>query len=298
MDALPVWAVVDQMALITPPHDVAAVDDESRPARLNVLHDLARHPFAALKLENLPVHAGQQLHVLDRGLGDPPLVHRQRHHFALAHERHDDLDEVAGHRIEDHLNIALDHLFRHLFRHHQTEQFDKESHEIGMAGLDRQVHHRPRVAAGREGKRALGRRGLSLSRGRQQRAANRRRCRHARKQRAAVDAGRCRVLAHCGSLSTRFHIAIAAPARGTPSDHNMRPASSYGPMTNRRCSVYVPTAIRPSFFASVSRHAHEADPGDLAVGVEPHHQARRVAAREDDFHHVERCVPVSRVCRT
>ena len=75
---LPVRAVVDRAPLISPPDDVAAVDHEPGAPGLDVLHDLARHPIAAVQAEHRPVHARQQLHVLDRGLGDPALVHRQR----------------------------------------------------------------------------------------------------------------------------------------------------------------------------------------------------------------------------
>ena len=124
--ALPVRAVVDRAALISPPDNVAAVDHELGAPGLDVLHDLARHPIAALEPEHRPVHTGKQFHVLDGGLGDPAFVHRQRHDFGLGHERHDDLDELLGDRIEDHLHILLHHLFRDLLRHDQAEHLDEQ----------------------------------------------------------------------------------------------------------------------------------------------------------------------------
>ena len=65
---LPVRAVADRAALISPIDHVTAVDHESGAPGLDVLHDFARHPFAALEPEHRPVHAGQQLHILDGGL--------------------------------------------------------------------------------------------------------------------------------------------------------------------------------------------------------------------------------------
>src|SRR6185295_19012227 len=61
--AFPVRAVVDGTALIPPPNDVAAVDDESGASGPDVLHDLTRHPFATTEPEHRPMHAGKQLYV-------------------------------------------------------------------------------------------------------------------------------------------------------------------------------------------------------------------------------------------
>ena len=64
----------------------------------------------------------------------------------LVIERHDDLDEFLGDRIEDHLHIPLHHLFRDLLRHDQTEHLDKQLGQVRLAVLGREIHHRSRVA--------------------------------------------------------------------------------------------------------------------------------------------------------
>ena len=166
---LPVRAVVHRAALISPEDDVAGVDHESGAPRLDILHDFARHPFAALEPEHRPAHAGQQLHILDRGLGDPALVHGQRRDFGLGHERHGDADELLGVRIEDELHILLHQVFRGLLGHDQAEKLGEQLDGVGPAGRGRHVHHRSRVAldgkrksgAG-SGLRLLGGRGLRL----------------------------------------------------------------------------------------------------------------------------------------
>ena len=68
---LPVRAVGNRAALVSPPDDVAAADHEFGAPGFDVLHDLARHPVASLKAEHRPVNAGKQFDVLDGGLGDP-----------------------------------------------------------------------------------------------------------------------------------------------------------------------------------------------------------------------------------
>ena len=188
VDALPVGAVVDGAALIAPPDDVAAVDDEFGAPRIDVLDDLARHPLAALEPEHRAMDAGKQLDVLDRRLGDPALVHRQRHHLGLGHERHDDLDELLGVGIEGHPHIFLHHLFGDPFRHHEAEHLDEELDEVRLARARRQVHHRPRVADRGEGEAALRRGALRSRRTRQQRRRQRRKRGQSREQRPAVDA--------------------------------------------------------------------------------------------------------------
>ena len=137
--ALPIRAVIDGQALIAPPYDVAAVDDEFGAPGVDVFHDLARHPFAALEPEHRAVHAGKQLHVLDGSLSDPALVHLQRHDLALGHERHDDLNELLGGRIEDHLHIPFDHLFRDPLRHNEPEHFDEQLDKVRVTLLFRKV---------------------------------------------------------------------------------------------------------------------------------------------------------------
>src|SRR5262245_21687411 len=66
---LPVRAVGDRAALVSPPDDVAAVDHKFGPPRFDVLHNFAGHPFAALKPEHRTMYAGKQFYVLDRRLG-------------------------------------------------------------------------------------------------------------------------------------------------------------------------------------------------------------------------------------
>ena len=150
--ALPVGAIVYRKALISPPDHVAAVDHEFGASTPDILDNLARHPFATREPEHRPAHSGKEFHVLDRGLGDPALIHRQRHNFAPALERHDDLDEFLGVRSEAHLHIFRYHLFRDLVRHDQTEHFDKQFGQVRLALLEREVHHRPRVAICGKGK--------------------------------------------------------------------------------------------------------------------------------------------------
>src|SRR5271165_2945285 len=73
--------------------------------------------------------------------------------------------------------------------HDEPEHFDEEFHQIRLARVLGQVHHRPRVADRGEGEAALRRSGLSPRRTREKR---RRQCRkrgQGRKQSAAVDAG-------------------------------------------------------------------------------------------------------------
>ena len=160
--AFPVRAVTDQMALIARPDDITAVDHESCAAGLHLADESARHPFTALQLEHFPVHAWKQLHVLDRGPGktSPGYLDRQRHHFTLGHERHDDLANslVLGSKI----------IFTSRFTTSSATLSGMTSPNIstnkrtrsGCPSLDRQVHHRPGVAARREGKSLLLRRRL------------------------------------------------------------------------------------------------------------------------------------------
>jgi hypothetical protein len=65
IDAFPVRAVTDGTTLVAPPDHIAAVDHEFGPARIDVLHDLACHPFAALQAKHCAMHARKQLDILD-----------------------------------------------------------------------------------------------------------------------------------------------------------------------------------------------------------------------------------------
>ena len=151
--------------------------------------DLARHPLAALQAEHSAMNAWKEFHVLDRGLSDPSLIHRQRHHFGLGRERHDDLDELFGLRVEGHPDVFLNHLFCDPIRHHETEHLDEELVEVRLACAGRQVHHRPRVADCGERESAL-RRGVRSTRIAHEEGRGQRRKRgESREQCAAVYAG-------------------------------------------------------------------------------------------------------------
>ena len=140
---LPVGAVENRAALTSPPDNVPAVEHELGPAALDRFHDLAGDPAAANQPEDRPAHSGKQFHVLDGCLGDPALVHRQRHDFAAGHERHDDLHQLTGGRVVGELDILPDDFFRDFLRKHQVEHFD---HQLGslllLIRLAREVHHR------------------------------------------------------------------------------------------------------------------------------------------------------------
>ena len=113
---LPVRVVGGLAALPAPPDHVPGTENKLGPPALDIPHHLAGNPVAALQPEHRAAHARQQLDVLDRGLGDPALVHRQRGHFAGGHERHDHLHQLMGGRVVDELDILLDDLFRDFLR--------------------------------------------------------------------------------------------------------------------------------------------------------------------------------------
>ena len=101
IDQLPVRVLGGLGPLLAPPHHVPRIENETRPAALDISHDLAGDPFAALQPEHRAVHPRKEFYVLDRGLRDPTFVQRQSTHLTSRVERHHHLHQLFWGRIMD-----------------------------------------------------------------------------------------------------------------------------------------------------------------------------------------------------
>src|SRR6516162_6743135 len=123
---LPVGVLRRRGSLLAPPNHVPGIKNELGPSALDVLHDFAGNPLAALQPEHRAPHAGEQLYILDGCLGDPALVDRQGSHFAFGLERHDDLNQLIVGRVIGELDILPNDLFRDLLGKDKRKYVDHQ----------------------------------------------------------------------------------------------------------------------------------------------------------------------------
>ena len=143
----PVRILGGRRTLLTPPDQVPGVQDEPSAPALDVLHHLASNPVAPFHPKHGATDAWQQLDVLDRSLGDPALVDRQRGHLAGSHERHDHLNQLIGGRVVGELDVLRDRRRRHFLWQDQVEHVDHQLARFGLlVFLVRQIHHRSGIA--------------------------------------------------------------------------------------------------------------------------------------------------------